>query len=744
MIPSDTLVIAEKFSLAMDIANAVAKPFRGNPKDGYLTADSMIISWAAGHLIGLVDADIYDPQHKRWSIGPLPIIPDTLRKDVVRDKKTAQPSKSAARQLKLLGSLLKSAKTVIHAGDPDREGQLIVDEILERFQFRGEVKRLWLNAQTMSGIRDAYRKMEPNHSRANLLAAAKAREELDWLVGVNGTRGYTLLWQEKGHEGMLQAGRLKSAIVGIVEMREAEIEAFVRTAYFTISGKISSSKGGFSAGWRPPVDAAPPRFDLDGRLLDRAYADSVRSRTEGTKGTITVADTKKGERKPPPLLFSLSELQKVAGAAFGLSPGETLEAAQNLYNKYKLTTYPRVDCQYAPIEMWKEATQVFTAVRENFGADWRLGDQADASRRSRAFDDSRLEEHFAILPTTTRARVADLPGPERLVYGEIVRRYMAQFHEDYMYDSTSLEASLGGERFVTRGIVPVSLGWRSLYPTTADDENEASQGLPPLLLGDAVHMDEVAIDDKVTSPPPRFTRTTLLEAMKSVHQFVTDPGIKKVLKENKGLGTAATQGPTIDELVNAHFFDETKDGRTKVLLPTPKARAYTRALPPDLIRPDFTAWLEDKLGDVAQGKLSKADFDTYGRRFVQRLVTGIKDGSVAAAMPTPQELPPAVVLKRTRGGGAKSASPRKTRAKSSGSTAGQGQAAKSTAIAPPKVVTAPSTVPAAGSGSPTATPRANPFALSKTTKAPSPRPADGASSAPAVSKPVGNPFSLKK
>ncbi len=154
--------------------------------------------------------------------------------------------------------------------------------------------------------------------------------------------------------------------------------------------KISSSKGGFSAGWRPPVDAAPPRFDLDGRLLDRAYANSVRSRTEGTKGTITVADTKKGERKPPPLLFSLSELQKVAGAAFGLSPGETLEAAQNLYNKYKLTTYPRVDCQYAPVEMWKEATQVFTAVRENFGAGWSLGDQADASRRSRAFDDIRL------------------------------------------------------------------------------------------------------------------------------------------------------------------------------------------------------------------------------------------------------------------------------------------------------------------------------------------------------------------
>ncbi|WP_420213363.1 DNA topoisomerase (plasmid) [Burkholderia aenigmatica] len=732
MIPSDTLVIAEKFNLAMDIANAVAKPFRGNPRDGYLIADTMTISWASGHLAGLVDAEVYDPKYKKWSLDDLPIAPAVLRKDVIKDRKTGKPNPNAARQLAVLGRLLKSAKSVIHAGDPEREGQLIIDEILERFGFQGDVKRLWLQAQTTSGIRDAYRKMQPNSARANLLAAAKAREDLDWLVGINCTRGYTVLWQGKGHEGMLQAGRLKSAIVGIVEMREAEIEVFVRTAYFAISGTVESTKGAFGATWRRPADAAPPRFNNDGLLLDRSYADAVRTRAEGKTGVVTVADTKSGERTPPPLLFSLSELQKVAGAAFGLSPGATLEAAQNLYNKYKLTTYPRVECQYAPVDLWNEAAQVFDAVRENFGTEWRLGDKANASRRSRAFDDSRLGEHFAILPTTTRARVADLPGPERLVYGEIVRRYMAQFHEDYVYDSTAIEVIVEGERFTTRGIVPVSLGWRTLYPNDAD--GDGASALPPLVVGDAVRMDEVNIESKVTSPPPRFTSSTLLDAIKNVHLFVQDPAIKKVLKE-RGLGTSATRGPTIDELIDAHFFEEVKDGRNKVLIPTPKARAYARALPSDLIKPDFTAWLEDKLGEVAEGTLSKSDFDTYGRRFVQRLVAGMKDGSVANAMPMPKDLPAAVVVKRSRGG-TKAAAPRKPRAKPASGTpaapAGKSSSDPSTRTGRPAA--RPSAAPAPGGSA---------FALAAPK---STTPAAQPSAAPAArpAKPAGNPFSLKK
>ncbi|PFH12738.1 DNA topoisomerase [Burkholderia sp. JKS000303] len=425
-------------------------------------------------------------------------------------------------------------------------------------------------------------------------------------------------------------------------------------------------------------------------------------------------------------------MQKVAGTAFGLSPGATLDAAQNLYNKYKLTTYPRVECQYAPVDMWKEAAQVFDAVRENFGADWRLGTNADATRRSRAFDDSRLGEHFAILPTTTRARVADLPGPERLVYGEIVRRYMAQFHEDYVYDSTAIEVIVEGERFTTRGIVPVSLGWRSLYPNDADDGGATA--LPPLVVGEAVRMDTVQIESKVTSPPPRFTSSTLLDAIKNVHLFVQDPAIKKVLKE-RGLGTSATRGPTIDELVHAHFFEEVKDGRNKVLVPTPKARAYARALPSDLIKPDFTAWLEDKLGEVADGSLSKTDFDTYGRRYVQRLVAGMKDGSVANAMPTPQDLPAAVVVKRNRGG-TKSTAPRKPRAKPA-----PGTSAAAAGKSPAQPQRGSSRPPAPSSAA--ATTRGHAFVLGApkgATQAPKP----GAAPVPPPAKPVGNPFNLKK
>ncbi|PEH40473.1 TraE [Burkholderia gladioli] len=727
MVAQRILVIAEKPALATDVANAIAGPYK--KQQGFLAAAEMDITYGFGHLIGLVDAKVYDPRYEKWNLADLPVLPRVYQKAVPVDKKTKKPNARAVRQLDIIGQLLKQAKLVIHVGDPDREGQLIVDELLEYFNWRGPVQRMWLNAQTPSGIKHAYKSMKDNSQYADLTRAAKAREELDWLIGVNGTRGYSAIWRKKGHDGMLIVGRVKSAVIGLVEMREREIEAFVRVPFYVVRANLSAALGSFVGIWKRRPDAGPPQFDAEGRLLQRSVAEAVRDKCEGQTGVVRKADTAKGKRTAPPLLFSLGELQKVANK-LGYSPDSTLEAAQELYETYKLTTYPRTSCQYAPESIWREAARVIDAVKSNFGAAWPFGSGTDPRRKSAAFDDKMLDAHFAIMPTTQKADLSQLPGRERAIYIEIVKRFLAQFHGDYVYDSTAVEIVARDEVFEQRGIVPVEQGWRVLYPAptkvggnvaasagavvgnTQNGDQNGPAALPPLTVGESVRLGRIIIEDSVTSPPPRFNGATLIEAMERIDQFVDDPGIKRTLRAC-GLGTEATRGPTLGELVSVGFLEEVRDGRTNVYVPTPIARAYARVLSPELTKPDFTAQLEDRLAAVAGGSLTSVAFGRFAHDIVHKLVEQLKDGTVERTMPTPAELPPAVVIKRGKGGsGGKNSGTRKATSRQ-----------RSNGAAPGSRVTNP------------------PTTSSKATSASAPKPASAPTSATA--RPAGNPFSLK-
>lgn len=749
MVSQRILVIAEKPALALDVANAIAGQYK--KLDGYFSSNEMDITSGFGHLIGLVDAKVYDPRYEKWNLGDLPVLPPAYQKAVPVEKKTKKPNPGAVKRLALIGQLLKQAKLVIHVGDPDREGQLIVDEILEHHKYRGPVQRMWLNAQTPSGIKHAYKTMKDNGEYANLTRAAKAREELDWLIGINGTRGYSALWRKKGHEGMLIVGRVKSAVIGLVEMREREIETFVRTPFYVVRANVKATRGAFVANWKRPKDVGPPKFDTEGRLLDRSIADAICAKCEGQAGVVRKAETVKGKRKAPPLLFSLGELQKVANK-LGYSPDSTLQAVQALYETYKLTTYPRTSCQYAPESIWREAARVIDAVKSNFGTAWPFGNGADPARKSAAFDDKRLDAHFAIMPTTHKADLSQLPQRERVIYNEIVRRFLAQFHGDYVYDSTSVEIVVRDEVFEQRGIVPVEQGWRVLYPAPVKDPKDAGKGgadagdpdslaaLPPLAVGDTVEAERVTIEDNMTSPPPRFNGATLIEAMERIDQFVSDPAIKKTLKEC-GLGTEATRGPTLGELVAAGFLDEVRDGRASVYVPTPMARAYARVLAPELTKPDFTAQLEDRLAAVAAGQMTSGIFDQFAREFVQKMVDQLKNGSVEAAMPTPAELPPAIVVKRGKGSAGKGGSGAgKARGKTGASGAPRPRANGTSAGTGVTTRTRTS----AGTGTAVATSAAKTTRVSGSQSTEKPAAPITPAAQSTTPRPAGNPFALKR
>ena len=659
---SYTLVIAEKRNLALDIARALN--IRTDSATGYVDGGKIRISWASGHLLQQADAHEYDPKYRYWEIRDLPVCPDKFLMVVKRDTKTKNTDANAQRQIGVLASLLKGAANVVNAGDPDREGQIIVDELLTYLGNRLPTKRLWLHAQTNEGIQDAWRSMKDNQEWLPLSHAAQCRSELDWLIGINCTRGYTKLWQEKQNVGVLNVGRVKSPTIGLVVLRELEIRNFKPTDFFFVRAQCVHPNGQFLAKWVPQAKE-PPDFDESGRLINKARAEQVIAATKGKQGKVkSVVSVPK--KNGPPLLLSLGELQKIANK-MGLSPDRTLECAQSLYNEYKLTTYPRTTCRYAPVVEHAKAPGILAAVRQNYGDKFPYGHkETNPAVKSATWNDSKLEAHFAIMPTNERRTVASLPRDEALVYGIIVQHYCAQFMPWYEYTTTTVTVDCNNHDFQAQGSTPTKLGWREIFggaPIEKDADDEPVQPMPVVKMGDMVNISKVYLDAQKTSPPSRYTEGTLLDAMENAHRYVTDPKVKKTIKDVGGIGTAATQGETIKSIIREGFVGLEKKGKNEYLFPTPKANAYYQAIPAQLAKVDFTAWFEDRLTAVAKREMSPEVFRQNAAAFVHKLVEGMRDGSVLAKMPTAlvteKEPYRAPASKASKGKGSRAA-PRKT------------------------------------------------------------------------------------
>ncbi|WP_165699684.1 DNA topoisomerase III [Chimaeribacter arupi] len=589
------LFIAEKPSLARAIADVLPKPHRRG--DGYIACgNDQVVTWCVGHLLEQAQPDAYDGRYARWSLADLPIIPQ---------KWLLQPRPSVSKQLNVIKGLLKQADEVIHAGDPDREGQLLVDEVLDYLALspdkRRAVRRCLINDLNPQAVTRAVERLRDNQEFVPLCVSALARSRADWLYGINMTRAYTLLGRNAGYDGVLSVGRVQTPVLGLVVRRDEEIEHFVPKDFFEVKAHVvTPADERFTALWQPS-DACEPYQDEEGRLLHRPLAEHVVKRIGGQPANVTGYSDKR-EAETAPLPFSLSTLQIEAARRFGMSAQNVLDACQRLYETHKLITYPRSDCRYLPEEHFSGRQAVLKAIGVH-AADLLPQPAVDSNRRNRCWDDKKVDAHHAIIPTA-RSSAVSLSQDESRVYSLVARQYLMQFCADAVYRKCVIELEIAGGNFIAKARFLAEAGWRALLGAKErDDENEGAP-LPVVAKGDSLLCERGEVVERQTQPPRPFTDATLLSAMTGIARFVQDKSLKKILRATDGLGTEATRAGIIELLFKRAFL--VKKGRN--IHATETGRALIHSLPDIAARPDMTANWEATLTKISEKSCRYQEF----------------------------------------------------------------------------------------------------------------------------------------
>ena len=593
------LYIAEKPSMAREIAACLKNPKKGI---GCIATDEGVVTWLVGHVLEQVEPEGYDAKYKSWRLEDLPIIPAVWK---------LQVNPKTAAQFNVVKQLIGRADEIIHAGDPDREGQLLVDEVLDFLGNTKPVKRILLNALDRASILYANAHLSDNANFFNLKQSALARSRADWLIGMNLSRAYTLVAQSSGHNEVFPIGRVKTPTLALVVRREREIQNFKPVDFYKIFAQFKYGNEIFTAIWKPNEDFIKAHFsnaiDSEGRLVDKKVIQHYLKKFSEDPHDAEILKFETVKRKEsPPLPFSLSSLQIAAGKKFGYSPQQVLDAAQSLYEK-KFTTYPRSDCQYLPVSQFGNAAKILTHL-SNFNDEilHNLVTNADAKIKNRAWNTKKVSAHHAIIPTVNPlGSVTDI---ERNVYNLIARNYAVQFHQLHLYDECTVTVSYKDEIFSARSKNVTQNGWRDFYTVqkvVGDDEVETP--LPIMKKGDAVTYDNAEVKVLTTTKPARFTASTLVQGMKEIYKFVKAPELRLKLKDVHGIGTEATRAAIINELITRKFLTKA-GGKTKALMPTEKAFVLIDALPDALTYPDATAIWEEKLFLMSDGKGTLEDF----------------------------------------------------------------------------------------------------------------------------------------
>jgi DNA topoisomerase III len=599
------LLLCEKPSQGRDIAAVVGATQRA---PGCLKGPEIIVTWCIGHLLETAPPDAYGERYQRWTLEYLPVIPPQWRLQVKR---------STAAQYSIVQSLLRQATEVIIATDADREGELIAREILERCDYRGPVRRLWLSALNEASIRKALASLKPGSSTLPLYHAALARARADWLVGMNLTRLFTLLARRAGHQGVFTVGRVQTPTLQLVVQRDRDIADFRPSPYWTIDVQLLKSGAALMAKWQPPSEC----MDEKGRCIHHAAAERALAQLS-RGGTARVAAVKTDRvREVVPLPFDLSTLQATCSLRLGLDVQHTLSVAQALYESHKAITYPRSDCRYLPENMHSEAPGLVAAL---LAADPHLRSlcpPVDASHRSSAWNDAQVTAHHALIPTVQVPKQAALTANEWAVYQLIRATYLAQFLPDYEYDRTQAQLHRGDSTLLARGRKIVENGWRSvliedLRSDKTEEAQEDQQTLPPLVVDAEWTVNQAHLRALKTKPPGHFTQGELVQAMKGIARWVSDPQLKRKLKETTGIGTEATRASIISGLIARGFL--LKHGRT--VRASDAAVTLLEVIPPRIADPATTALWEQGLDRIAAGALSLDEFVDQQTAWVTAIV----------------------------------------------------------------------------------------------------------------------------
>lgn len=589
------LFIAEKPSLARAIADVLPKPHRRG--DGYISCGSGdTVTWCIGHLLEQAEPDAYDTRYARWNLADLPIVPE---------KWQLKPKPSVAKQLNVIKRLLVDAQQVIHAGDPDREGQLLVDEVLDYLELAPEkrqtVQRCLINDLNPQAVERAVSRLRDNREFIPLCVSALARSRADWLYGINMTRAYTILGRNAGYNGVLSMGRVQTPVLGLVVRRDEEIENFVSKDFYEVKAHIvTPAEERFTAMWIPS-ESCEPHQDEEGRLLNKALAEHVIKRIEGQPALVTGYNDKR-ESETAPLPFSLSALQIEAAKRFNLSAQQVLDLCQRLYETHKLITYPRSDSRYLPEEHFAGRHAVMNAIASHV-PDLQQVAAVDPDRRNRCWDDKKVDAHHAIIPTA-RAGNINLSDDERKIYTLVARQYLMQFCPDAMYRKCVIDLDIANGKFVAKARFLAEAGWRALLGAKERDDEDEGSPLPVVAKGDELLCEKGELMERQTQPPRPFTDATLLSAMTGIARFVQDKELKKILRATDGLGTEATRAGIIELLFRRTFLY--KKGR--YIHSSEAGRALIHCLPEIAARPDMTADWEATLTQISEKNRRYQDF----------------------------------------------------------------------------------------------------------------------------------------
>ncbi|WP_207062228.1 DNA topoisomerase III [Motiliproteus sp. SC1-56] len=639
------LYIAEKPSLGRAIAAVLPKPQRKEQGCIHL-GNGDCVTWCIGHLLEQAEPHAYDPAFKRWGLEALPIVPERWQ---------LTPRAKVRSQLAVIRRLVKQADTLVHAGDPDREGQLLIDEVIDYLGVpaakRAGTQRCLISDLTPAAVRRALQNLRPNREFVPLSTSALARARADWLVGINLTRACTLQGQRVGYRGVLSVGRVQTPVLGLVVNRDREIEHFVSRPFYAVRAHLETAGGDrFTADWRPS-EACRPHMDEEGRVLSRPLAEHVVRRIQGQPARVLKVE-EKTRRRAPPLPYNLSALQIDAARLHGLSAQQVLDTCQALYERHKLITYPRSDCRYLPAEQHAHAPQVAAALAGfSEGLD-RARQGADFQLRSQAWNDSRVGAHHAIIPTSRPVQQISLSNREAQVYRLVARQYLAQFYPAQRYLETKVDLEITGGLFQARARRILETGWKALFErdrqkdADGDTGESESNALPPLAEGDEHLCREGELLEKQTQSPKAFTDATLMAAMTGIARFVRDPEVRRILKETDGLGTEATRAGIVELLFKRGFLR--REG--KAIRATAAGQGLVDSLPEELVRPDMTARWESQLAGISERRSSYAAFMQPLTEGVARLVAETTRQLPRALEGVKAERPPKGRLRPRRGG----------------------------------------------------------------------------------------------
>ena len=569
------LVIAEKPSVAQSLSAVIGANAR---KDGYLEGNGWRVSWCVGHLAGLADADSYDPKYAKWRYDDLPILPSDWKMSVGRDKK---------KQFDILKKLLcaPDVTEVVNACDAGREGELIFRNVYELAGCKKPMKRLWISSMEDSAIREGFENLLPGADYDGLHQAALCRAKADWLVGINATRLFSVLYRRT-----LNIGRVMSPTLALIVQREAEIEAFQPEPFFTVALELP----GFTA--------------VGARMKDKTAAKELKTACRGGSAVVKQAQRKEKSEKPP-ALYDLTTLQRDANRLLGFTAQQTLDYLQNLYEK-KLCTYPRTDSRYLTSDM-AEGLSVLVNLTAN-AMPFRKGIGITCNPEA-VINDKKVTDHHAVIPTRNLrdADLSALPVGEKAVLELVAARLLCAVAEPHLYEETAATLVCAGQEFAAKGKTIQRPGWRKLdaaYHAGLKNAPEPEGGpeektLPELSQGQSLPVSNASVKEGKTSPPKHFTEDTLLSAMENAgKEDMPDTA------ERKGLGTPATRAGILEKLASTGFLERKKSKKTVQLMPSRDARSLITVLPEQLQSPLLTAEWEYRLGEIERGELSPEEF----------------------------------------------------------------------------------------------------------------------------------------